>query len=182
MRFSIVEGRPGYDPSHQRRIKEVLVDGIAVDGCIEADEEAGYALRLAPDLVSGGFHRDPAGGFSTLRVAGRVEIRLAAKGAADWDETRKADGAKVRVGRDANGDVLVQVYSVVRPGAIRQMRLLRADLPSSAAMVAQKAGLVAGAAAEHLCEQFRDTIDPEDCARVAVEQCSIMLAAEAKGG
>jgi hypothetical protein len=179
MRFSIVEGRPGYDPTHQRRVERVTVDGVDVDGCIEADEELGYALKLAPDLERGGFQRDPQGGYVTLRVSGRTEVRLRTA-ERDWDASRRGE-AKVQVGRDANGDVLVQVYSHARPGAIKQMRLERLNLPASGPELCQRAGMCAGAAAEMLAEQFGDRLDPSECARVAVEQASRMLAGEAGG-
>lgn len=179
MRFSIVEGRPGYDPRHSRRVERVEVDGRPVEACIEADEEQGYALCLSPDRERGGFLRDPQGGLVTLRVSGRTVVTLR-RGDRDWDKGRVGRSTEVRVGREpGTGDLLVQVHSWARPGAIKQGRLARgAQLDLMPAALAQRCGVVAGAVAEMLCDQFGDRLDPSECARVAVEQASQLLAAE----
>jgi hypothetical protein len=85
----------------------------------------------------------------------------------------------VAVGR-LDGRLVVDVYSAVRPGAIRRMTMDRATEAASAS-VAQSVGICAGAAAEHMCEHYGDTIDPSEVARVAVEQCVRLLADEARG-
>lgn len=52
--------------------------------------------------------------------------------------------------------------------------------PDRGPRLMQLVGLYAGAAAEHYCEQFNDTLDPSDVARVAVEQCRRALVDEAE--
>jgi hypothetical protein len=86
----------------------------------------------------------------------------------------------VGVARASNGDLLVQVYSLARPGAIKQLRKEYLTLPLEDAGICQAAGVMAGGAAEMLCSQFGDRLDPSECARVAVEQCYQMLKEDLK--
>lgn len=180
MRISIVRGDPGYDPTHQRRVERVTVDGLPVLAAT-ADEEQGFVDEVCLEPGTNRIAVDPVSGHPlTRRVEGRVHIVLRPKADRDWDRSRRGE-AKVQVGRDANGDVLVQVYSHARPGAIKQGRMARAELPSTRMALVQKVGLTAGALAEMLCEQFGDRLDPSECARVGLEQACRMLEAEARG-
>ena len=124
MRISIVRGDPGYDPTHQRRVDRVLLDGLPVL-CATADEEQGYVDELVLDGATGRVAVDPTDGSPlTRRVAGRVAIHLAQKDARAWDRDRRLDGVRVQVGREpGTRDLLVQVYSWARPGAIKQGRI-----------------------------------------------------------
>lgn len=173
MRISIVKGDPGYDPTHTRRVRSVTVDGTPY-AAVTADDQEGFADVLCTE--NGRVQMDPFSGQPlTKRLLGRVVIELMPRGERDWDQGRRGE-AKVRVGREpGTGDILVQVYSAVRPGAIKQGRMHRAQLPSGDAAVCQKVGVTAGALAEMLCDQFRDTIDPDQVAREALTQASLML-------
>lgn len=174
MRISIVRGDPGYDPTHQRRVERVTLDGLPIMA-VTADEEQGFAdeLVMAEGQIALNLNGEPI----TRRVTGKVVIKLRDDGRR-WDKDRRLDGVKVQVGRDRNLDILVQVFSWARPGAIKQGRMHYQELPSGDAAVCQKAGMTAGAMAEMLCEQFGDRLDPSECARVAFEQCHAMLQAE----
>lgn len=179
MRFSVLKRAPDYDPSSAKRIMGVGVDGKMIVNCVEADEEQGYALALMTDpLDPKKFLMDPVDGTYTLaRVTGKVSIVCREADPRQWDPNRKGE-AKVQVGRDTNGDILVQVYSNARPGAIKQIRMNRQELPSGHNAIAQKAGACGGYAAELLADQFNDTIDPSAAASEAARQCAIMLRAE----
>lgn len=171
MRFSVERGDRAYDPSHARRIKRVTVDGREVPMAITADEEEGLVRHIAanPDgspIVAGGQ-------MSVLESRGRVVVEMVKEDRA-WDAERTGE-ARVAVARHPSGDLLVQVYSLARPGAIKQMRCEALHVPSDGAALCQKAGAMAGAAAELLCDQFNDKLDPSECARVAVEQALAMV-------
>lgn len=178
MRFSIIKADRGYDPTASRRVRMVTVDGSMAANCVTADDQEGFALCLTHDPINGGFLKEAdTGEYVLSRYAGKVEILLASADPLKWDPKRRGE-AKVAVGRAPNGDVLVQVYSNARPGAIKQITMHRVNLPSGAAAVCQKAGACGGYAAELLAEQFRDTIDPSAAAAEATRQCAIMLRAE----
>lgn len=178
MRFSVERGDRAYDPSHSRRVKSVSVDGeppLAM--VLTADEEEGLVRHVAADpagnpIITGGE-------LTILETRGRVRIELMPKGERDWDSSRRGQ-TKVAVGRDRNGDLLVQVYSIARPGAIKQVRKDALTLRPDTGGLCQDAGLLAGYAAELLCAQFGDRIDPSECARTAVEQC-LRMAMDGEG-
>lgn len=181
MRVSIVKGDPGYDPTHTRRVQRVTVDGLPVVS-VTADEEQGFVDELVIDSATGRAVLDPVDGSPlTRRVTGRVRIELRKASDREWDASRRGE-AKVQVGREpGTGDILVQVYSHVRPGAIKQGRIAR--LAQTGRMeTMQLAGVTAGAIAEMLCDQFGDRIDPDECARVALDQCMKLLMDEAQDG
>lgn len=177
MRISIVKGDRGYDPGHTRRVKRVTIDGLPV-ACATADEEEGFVDELM--MEDGRIKLDPTDGSPlTRRMVGAVKVELMPEEARAWDNARTGE-AKVRVGREpGTGDILVQVYSIARPGAIKQGRLpLKAHLGRTQASLCQAAGTVGGAMAEMLCEQFGDRIDPSAAARAATEQCFRLLTDE----
>lgn len=181
MRISIVRGDPGYDPTHTRRVRRVTVDGLPV-ACATADEEQGFADEIV--MEGGRVALDPTDGSPlTRRLVGRVRVELEPQDERRWDANRRLDGVRVQVGREpGTRDVLVQVFSWARPGAIKQGRIDALHQPSSAAEMCQRAGAVAGAMAEMLCDQFGDRMDPSEAARVAVEQCARLLSEEAAAG
>jgi hypothetical protein len=165
-----------------RKVRSVHLDGVLLVGCLAADDVEGWVRELIPDPDKPGYFKHDGVEFLTRERRGRVEIALKDT-SRDWDRERRG-ATRVQVGRDPmTGDILVQVFSVVRPGAIKQMRLALGGLPAGLDAKAQKAGMTAGAAAELLCEQFGDAVDPAAAARTAIEQCTAMLLAEqAPGG
>jgi hypothetical protein len=175
MRISIISGDPGYDEKHTRRVKNVYLNGEVIQSPITADEEQGFVLCLISD-GNGGVKKDPVSGdYELERLEGRVHIELHPPGARDWDKNRKG-AVKVRVALDTNKDLLVQVFSVVRPGALKQGRLKAQLFSGSGTMqICQSAGILAGAIAEALCEQFGDTMDPSEVASTAIRECSRMI-------
>lgn len=178
MRISLLSNDPGYDPTHERRVKQVTLNGRPMLGIVTADEEEGFIIALVRDPLTGEWQRNGSE-FQTLRETGKVVIELMPKGEREWDPTRKAQGGHVRVqvGIDpSTGDLLVQVFSVVRPGALKQARLPSLRLPAGKTATCQAAGTLAGVVAEALCEQFGDTLDPSAAAAEAVRQCARMLA------
>lgn len=170
-RFSVERGDRAYDPTHAKRIKHIKLDGKEVVMPLTADTVEGLVRHVAagPD----GMPIVTAGDMTILESRGRVEIEYLDE-ATRWNKERTGE-ARVAVGRASNGDLLVQVYSLARPGAIKQLRKEYLTLPSQGWGICQTAGLLAGAAAEQLCEQFGDRLDPSECARVAVEQCAQMV-------
>jgi hypothetical protein len=171
VRISIEKGDRAYDPKHARRVKEVTVDGQVARMVLTADEEEGLIRHIASDAKG---HPIVIGGeLSVLESRGKVVVTLAT-GERDWDKGRTGE-AKVAVGRAPNGDLLVQVYSIVRPGAIKQVRKEARTLRAGRAALCQEAGLLGGYAAELLCDKFGDNLDPSECARVAVEQALKMI-------
>lgn len=174
MRISIVRGDRGYDPTHTRRIKRVTLNGLSV-ASVTADEELGYVDELCMEDGKVVMIGDQP---VTRRMTGKVVIELLPKNERDWDAERKMPGVKVQVGRDRNRDILVQVVSWARPGAIKQGRMDYASLPATPAAQCQKAGAAAGMLAEMLCTQFGDRLDPSEAAKVAIEQCAKMLSEE----
>lgn len=178
MRISIEPGDRAYDLTQGRKVLEVRVDGVLYPYVLTADTDEGYVKCLA----AGEDGRPIAVGdrFKTLEVRGQVTVAFAGNDR-DWDRSAAPDAAhsKVAVGR-LDGELVVDVYSAVRPGAIRRMTM-SAEAERRSTSVAQNLGACAGAAAEHLCEHFGDTIDPSEVARVAVEQCRRLLADEARG-
>lgn len=170
-RFSIERSDRAYDPAHGKRIKYIKCDGHIIDMPLTADTDEGLVRHVAAN--PGGQPRISAGQMVILESRGRVEIEWLDE-AKRWNKERSG-GARVAVGRASNGDLLVQVYSIARPGAIKQLRKELVTLPAEAAGLCQTAGLLAGAAAEQLCEMFGDRLDPSECARVAVEQCYQMI-------
>lgn len=171
MRFSIERGDRAYDPAHSRRIKHVKIDGKVVQMALTADTTEGLVRHVAagPD----GMPIVHNGEMTILESRGKVEIELL-DAEKRWDKERKGE-AKVGVARAANGDLLVQVYSLARPGAIKQVRKEYITLPRDPSGICQCAGVLAGYAAELLCDQFGDSLDPSECARVAVEQAHHMV-------
>lgn len=168
MRISIRRGDRGFDPSHVRKVKKITVDGVEVTA-ITADEEEGFADCLQIDPNEPGKLLTDADGPVLRRLTGKVVIELHQDGRS-WDKARRGE-AKVQVGRcPQSQDILVQVYSVVRPGAIKQGRLARAQQPGDEAALSQKIGLTGGWLAELLCDEYGDTIDPSQAARSAMEQ------------
>ena len=179
MRISIEPGDRAHDPQQARKVLSVHVDGVLYPYVLTADSDEGFVRCLAAG-EDGQPIRD-GDRYRTLEVRGQVVIALSST-ETYWDKTRRPDGAhsKVAVGR-LDGSLVVDVYSAVRPGAIRRMTLDRAEEPGNAVMAAQRVGLLAGAAAENLCGRFGDTIDPSEVARVAVQQATLLLADEARG-
>lgn len=184
MRISIEQGDRAYvspGSAESRRVKSVHVDGVLYEGCVTIDTDEGYVKCFKPsDCGTPGKFAPPIGDrFPMIEVRGNVVLELA--GERDWSKDHAPDRAhsKVAVGR-LDGLLVVDVYSAVRPGAIRRMTM-SADAERRSTSVAQNLGACAGAAAEDLCERFGDTIDPSEVARVAVEQCARLLADEAHG-
>jgi hypothetical protein len=176
MRFEV---NPHAEDQSWRKVKSVHLDGELLTGCLGADDGIGWVRELVPDPDKPGYFMHDGVEFLTRERRGKVVITMRDT-SRDWDADRKG-GAKVQVGRAENGDILVQVYSIVRPGAIKQMRLELSHLPAGIEAQAQKAGLVAGRAAEMLGEQFGDSVDPSDAARVALGLATEMLLAEQGG-
>jgi hypothetical protein len=170
-RFSIERSDRAYDPTYGKRIKFVKLDGKVVDMPLTADTVEGLVRHVAADREGNPIMA--AGQMSILESRGRVEIEWLDE-AKRWNKDRSGE-ARVAVGRASDGDILVQVYSLARPGAIKQLRKAYSTLPSSHAAICQAAGAMAGAAAEMLADQFGDKLDPSECARVGVEQCYQML-------
>ncbi len=97
----------------------------------------------------------------------------------DWDKNRKGE-SKVAVGVHPDGTVEILVYSAVRPGALRRVLIPMGIQQDRGPKLCQQVGVYAGAQAEDMCEKFSDTLDPNDVARVAMEQCRRALADEAQ--
>lgn len=165
MRISILKSDRAYEATVGKRFESVTVDGRSVMACT-ADEEEGFALVICAD--ERGKPQSINGEIVTKVMRGKVVI-VPFKTERDWDKN-KVMATKVQVGRDINGDLIVQVFSAVRPGAIRQARMELAHQPSTQVACAQRMGMMAGMAAEHLCMTFGDTVNPDECARVAIEQ------------
>jgi len=176
MRFSIEPGDRAYDPKAGRKVAKVTFDGLAVQCVLTADDELGEVRSMQVDLDGRPVVVD--GEFKVVhRTAGRVVIELRRDDRA-WDEARRVE-TKVMVGRHEDGTVEVLVYSAVRPSACSRVLLPPSKQQDQGPGLCQQAGVAAGAIAESMCARFRDTLDPDDCARVAVEQCGRMLAEEA---
>lgn len=69
--------------------------------------------------------------------------------------------------RQAGHYVVVSVYSLIKPGVIKQ-----GELPlnqHNAAGMRKQVNLMGGLLAELLCEEYGDKLDPDECARAASE-------------
>jgi hypothetical protein len=161
-------------------LKAVTVDGVHYPMVITADEEEGYVLAYRQPLQVDPKSAGPDMRYLTIEVRGKVVLEWDQR---RWDKDRRATTAtygEVKVGRDADGSLVVRVMSAVRPGAGRQLRLPAASVPSSRMQLVQKAGAMAGAAAEDMCERFGDTLDPSECAKAAIDAACRMLEGEAQ--
>lgn len=101
----------------------------------------------------------------------RFQNGRAATGKAVAVELTKFSGDNSLIGQAEIGSgvlVRVQVYSVAKPGMIKQgeRKFYRAD---SGASVAKWVEAVGGALAEECCEKYADTFDPSDYAKAALE-------------
>jgi hypothetical protein len=165
MRISVIPGDPGYD---QQRYA-VTLDGQAIMSPVIADEERGFVTTLAsgPD---GELLRQENGNLVLTTLHGKVMVTPIQE-ERDWDKRRRGE-TRVQVGRQPNGDLVVQVFSVVRPGAIKQATLALKNQPRD---LAQAAGVMAGGLAELLAEQFGDFLDPSAAANMARHQCLVLL-------
>lgn len=76
----------------------------------------------------------------------------------------RAGRVEVTLSTDLPHFIEVSVFSAVRPAFLRTVKVADQkadDRNLKACMIA------AGAAAEHLCEEYRDRLDPEECAKTA---------------
>lgn len=166
MRFSIEPNDPAYDPAQSQKVAKVTLNGAPVQMVLTADEELGYVKAFAAD---GEGRPIPVGdAWKVEEHQGKVVVELRKEERA-WDTDRKV-ASKVAVGMHPNGDIELLVYSAVRPGALRRVLIPVHIQRGTDLQKVQQVGIYAGAQAEELCKAFNDTLDPEDVARVAIEQ------------
>ena len=177
MRFSIDPTDRAYDEKLAHKVAKVTFDGQVVPAAITADEEEGYVKSFQVDLDGSPVVDTATQTFRSKEWrGGKVVVEMRREDQA-WNTDRKGE-SKVAVGVHPNGTVEVLVYSAVRPGACRRVLIPQHMQPDRGPKLTQMVGIYAGASAEHYCETFRDTLDPEDVARVAMEQCRRALADE----
>lgn len=175
MRISADKRDKGHRFDINLRHVRVYLDGQLFTRAVTADEEEGLivAMKHGPDgkpVVD-----EAAQGIVLEVLRGKVRIEIVG------DDGGSIRTPKVKVERVPEG-VQVMVYSRLRPGNIRRHRLpddLTAGL--SEEQLRQACGFGAGAAAEHLCEQFGDVFDPSAAARAGIEAFDKLLACERSG-
>lgn len=136
-----------------RRVR-VYLDGALFTRAVTADEEEGTIVAMVHDAAGGPVVNEARTGYVLETLRGKVRIEVLG------DDGGSIRTPKVKVER-VNGAIQVMVYSRIRAGNIRRLTL---DADQLAGMSEEKllaaCDAMAGAAAEHLCEQFGDVFDP----------------------
>jgi len=147
MRVSARKGDPGFRHWMDPRRVTVELDGVRLADAATADEERGEVMLRDGTVRRGRVRVDvaPTDGVGSRRDA-RVEVSV------------------------TGGELSVMVHSRTRPGMIRRVRGPIPDAPR----LAGAAGMMAGAAAEHLCKHHGDVFDPSEVAAVA--ECELRRA------
>lgn len=154
-----------------RRVR-VYLDGKLFTRAVTADEEEGLIVAMRHDAAGSPVVNDERTGYVLETLRGRVRIEVLG------DDGASIRDPKVKVER-VDGAVQVMVYSRIRSGNIRRMTL---DADRLAGMSEEKlvswCDAAAGAAGEHLCEQFGDVFDPSAVAAAGRQAAEQLLARE----
>lgn len=175
MRVSVDKRDPGFRWDLNLTRVRVFLNDEPFTRAVTADEEEGLivAHKYSPDnkpvVSEDGKHLV----LETIRGKVRIEVL--------GDDGQSIRKPKVTVERHG-AEFHVHVYSRLRSSNIRRMKL---DPSVTTGMteeqLKQACGVAAGAAAEHLCEQFGDVFDPSVAAQASIDACSQLLASEEQG-
>ena len=172
MRISADKRDKGHRFDINLRHVRVYLDGQLFTRAVTADEEEGLIVAHKYSEDGRPVINEEGNAYVLETLRGKVRIEIVGD---DGGSIRKP---KVKVERVPEG-IQVMTYSRMRPGNIRRHKLPN-DLVSgfSEEQLRQACGLGAGAAAEHLCEQFGDVFDPSAAAQAGIEACDQLLAHE----
>lgn len=174
MRISVDKRDKGHRFDLDLTRVRVYLDGQLFTRAVTADEEENLIIA----------HKYSEDGKPVVNEAGNAYVLETIKGKVKI-EVLGDDGVSIRqpkvlVERVGTG-LEVLVYSRIRPNNIRRHTLENKVAGGmSERQLAQACGMMAGAGAEHLCEQFGDIFDPSEAAAAGVAACELMLANEAQ--
>lgn len=165
MRISIVKGDPGY--RWNAYTFKVKFNGEFASHVVTADEEKGLVVRYALDGDGKPRVSEDKQHFLMETVEGKVEVIAATPEGVNLREPKVAvEPHHDAVTKEKSWAVLV--YSCIKPGHIRRTLIDEKTLQAkSNATVRAAISICAGAAAEHLIEQFGDVFEPSAVADAA---------------
>lgn len=175
MRVSVDKRDKGFRFDLDLTRVRVFLNDEPFNRAVAADEEENlivahkYNEQNKPVVSEDGQH------FVLETIRGKVRIEVLG------DDGQSIRVPKVTVER-SGGTFVVYVYSRIRARNIRRSTLDKnLVIGFDEEQLAQACGMAAGAAAEHLCNQFGDVFDPSATAQAGINACRELLAIEDKG-
>lgn len=175
MRVSVDKRDKGFRFDLDLTRVKVFLDDKPFIRAVTADEEESLIVAHKYSEDGKPVINDAGDAYVLETLRGKVRIEIVG------DDGQSIRTPKVKVER-SGATFVVYVYSRIRAKNIRRMTLDKdLILGFDEEQLAQACGMAAGAAGEHLCEQFGDVFDPSATAQAGIDACRELLANEAKG-